>query len=88
MMEFQAVGRQLFGEKYRGVRNSVYTAAILFISLRLSGFRGAVSPRVLFLTAFVFSAGIMWENLSSKRSAEHFEGLSFEDRFGMLVDKE
>lgn len=40
MMEFQAVGRQLFGEKYRGVRNSVYTAAILFISLRLSGFRG------------------------------------------------
>ena len=54
MMEFQAVGRQLFGEKYRGVRNSVYTAAILFISLRLSGFRGAVSPRVLFLTAFVF----------------------------------
>ena len=82
MMEFQAVGRQLFGEKYRGVRNSVYTAAILFISLRLSGFRGAVSPRVLFLTAFVFSAGIMWENLSSKRSAEHFEGLfslPFED---------
>ena len=48
---------------------------ILFTAVYGAGFRIQVSPAVLFLTAFVFSAGIMWQVLNSSQNGELFMGL-------------
>ena len=70
-----AIGKYLFGERYKRLLQSVYVSVILFFSLSMSGFQVEIAPRFLYLTAAVFSAGIMWEALASGRNAELFAGL-------------
>lgn len=72
---FYAITKQLFGKKYERISRSLALCMILFLSLYASGLRVQVSPAVLFLTAAVFSAGIMWRALNSSQNAELFMGL-------------
>ena len=75
MKVYSAIGKQLFGPKYKGVFNSIYISGILFFAFFASGMRMSIAPKVLYLTAFVFSGGIMWDNLTSRRNEELFQGL-------------
>lgn len=62
---FSAIAKQLFGKKYERISRSLALCMILFTAVYGAGFRIQVSPAVLFLTAFAFSAGIMWQVLNS-----------------------
>lgn len=72
---FHAVAKQLFGNRYERVTRSLVLCMILFLAVYASELRVQVSPAVLYLTAAVFSAGIMWRALNSPQNAEIFMGL-------------
>ena len=72
---FSAIAKQLFGKKYERISQSLALCMILFTAVYGAGFRIQVSPAVLFLTAFVFSAGIMWQVLNASQNGELFMGL-------------
>ena len=71
----KAIGKQYFGAKYEAVRRSVLMAGILFFALYAAEIRFAIAPQILYLTASVFSGGIMWEVLTSRRNTDFFAGL-------------
>ena len=75
MSLYLAIARQIFGRGYRKVLNTLYISLILYFSLHLSGLRLGIAPRILFFTAFAFTGGILWESLSSRKTARDFEGL-------------
>ena len=84
---FHAVAKQLFGRKYERISRSLMLCLILFLAVYASELRVQVSPAVLYLTAAVFSAGIMWRVLNSTQNAEIFMGLfmlPFDDREMMI----
>ncbi|NBJ02319.1 hypothetical protein D3Z62_20005 [Lachnospiraceae bacterium] len=84
---FHAVAKQLFGRKYERISRSLMLCLILFLAVYASELRVQVSPAVLYLTAAVFSAGIMWRTLNSSQNAEIFMGLfmlPFDDREMMI----
>ena len=72
---FHAAAKQLFGNRYERVSRSLVLCMILFLAVYASELRVQVSPAVLYLTAAVFSAGIMWRALNSPQNAEIFMGL-------------
>ena len=75
MSAAKAICKQLFGAKYERVTRSLLISAILFFSLFGTGVRLTIAPFILYLTATAFSAGVMWQTISSNRHAETFIGL-------------
>ena len=75
MSAAKAICKQLFGAKHERVARSLLISVILFFSLFGAGVRLLVAPVILYLTATAFSAGIMWQTISSNRHAETFMGL-------------
>ena len=75
MSAAKAICKQLFGAKHERVVRSLLVSAILFFSLFCAGVSIQIAPAILYLTATVFSAGIMWKTISSNRHAKTFMGL-------------
>ena len=75
MSAARAICKQLFGAKYERIVRSLLVSVILFFSLFGAGVRITIAPFILYLTATAFSAGIMWQTISSNRHAETFMGL-------------
>ncbi len=69
------ISRQLLGAKYERAIKSLGTCVILFLAIRAAEFKITVSPHILFLTAAAFSAGIMWQALTSPGNADRMTGL-------------
>ncbi len=67
--------KQFFGAKYEGLRKSIFIAAILFFAIYTAEIRMTVAPGVLFLTATVFTAGVMWQALNASKNAEYLQGI-------------
>lgn len=75
MKILKALSKQLFGAKYEHIGRSLTACLILFFAVYMAGIKVAVAPGVLYLTAAAFSAGILWQALSSGRNADNFMGL-------------
>ena len=67
--------KQFFGAKYEGLRKSIFVAAIVFFAIYTAEIRMSVAPSVLFLTATVFTAGVMWQALNASKNAEYMQGI-------------
>lgn len=70
-----ALAKQLFGTKYERVGKSLVACLILFLALYVTELKLSIAPSILYLTATVFSAGIMWQALNSTKNADSMMGL-------------
>ena len=75
MKNFKALSKQLLGAHYEQIRNSVFACAILYFALYTAKIRMDIAPFILYFTASVFSAGVMWQALCSSKNAESMMGL-------------
>ena len=75
MSAARGICKQLFGAKHERIVRSLLVSVILFFSLFGAGVSIQIAPAILYLTATVFSAGIMWQTISSNRHAKTFMGL-------------
>lgn len=75
MSAARGICKQLFGAKHERIVRSLLVSVILFLSLFGAGVSIQIAPTILYLTATVFSAGIMWQTISSNRHAKTFMGL-------------
>ncbi|MFD1177891.1 hypothetical protein ACFQ3W_16495 [Paenibacillus puldeungensis] len=71
----KAISKQLLGAQYERITKSLLACLILFFALFAAEIRIPVAPFILFLTATVFTAGVMWQTLSSSQNAESMMGL-------------
>ena len=71
----KALSKQLFGAKYESVGKSLIVCLILFFAIDAAEIKIMIAPSVLFLTATVFSAGVMWQALNSSHNADSMTGL-------------
>lgn len=79
----KALSRQLFGAGYGSARRGLLYGMILFLAVYAAGLRLTISARVLYLTSFFFTAGVMWQTLSGRRCMETMLGflvLPYENR--------
>ncbi|MDE6846519.1 MAG: hypothetical protein K2J99_12255 [Lachnospiraceae bacterium] len=75
MRSFCVIAKQLLGARYESVTKSLLTCFIIFSALYAAGIRVEVAPFIFFLTATLFSMGVMWRSLGSARNAEIMQGL-------------
>lgn len=75
MKVLEALSKQLFGAKYERIGKSLMACLILFFAIYMAEIRVAIAPRILYLTATVFSAGIMWQTIGSGHNADSFMGV-------------
>lgn len=68
---FQVFAKKLFGVHYERLGNTLVIEFVIFLGLYYSGFRVQISPEVLYLMISLFTAGVMWQALSSKDNAEN-----------------
>ncbi|MBR4084128.1 MAG: hypothetical protein IKK33_07575 [Lachnospiraceae bacterium] len=75
--------KHVFGAKYEGVKKNVFIVAIIFFAIYAAEIKMTIAPSVLFLTATLFTAGVMGQTLNSKSSMENLQGVlvqPFENR--------
>ncbi len=68
-MTGKAFSRKLFGAKYERLPRTFLVDLIVFWGLYIAGFRVQVAPSVRILMISAFTAGVMWQALSSKDTA-------------------
>ncbi len=74
-MLINAFGKKLFGVKYERIGKALFINLIVFGALHSAEFRLTIAPIFLFLTSFVFTAGIMWQSLNSSDNAKYFRNM-------------
>lgn len=74
MNPYKVFLKHVFGAKYEGIRKSAFAVAVIFFSIFAAEIKMVIASSVLFLTATVFTAGVMWQTLSSKSSMENLQG--------------
>ncbi|MDE6362713.1 MAG: hypothetical protein K2L86_00345 [Lachnospiraceae bacterium] len=82
-MMFKAFGKKLFGANYERMPRGLLAALIVFLGLRAAGCEVRIAPVILYLMTSTFTAGVMWQALSSKDHAEMMQNmlmLPFEER--------
>lgn len=68
-MMFRAFFKKLFGARYERLLRSLAIDVIVYCGLTLADFHMPIAPFFLYLTVFAFTAGVMWQALSSKDQA-------------------
>lgn len=63
---YKVFAKELFGVRYEKLIRPLFIFLIVFWGLYLSGFRVQISPFVLYLMVGTFTAGVMWQALSSE----------------------
>ena len=85
---FKAFAKKLFGAGCERLFRALTVSMILFWGLRLTGYRILIAPSVLYLMISTFTAGVMWQALSSEDQAAYMQNmlmLPFEDRTFVLT---
>lgn len=80
---FKAFSKNLFGAKYERLTRTIFIYPILFWGLYTAGFKVQISPFILYLMVTSFTAGVMWQTLSSEDNAANMQNmimLPFEGR--------
>lgn len=82
-MSFEITAKKLFGVKYERLTRTLFLDLVVFWGLHIAGFQVRIAPSILYLMASVFSAGVMWQALSSEDNGANMENmfmLPFEGR--------
>ena len=82
-MSFEVTAKKLFGVNYERLIRTLFLEMVVFWGLHISGLRVEIAPSILYLMAGVFSAGVMWQALSSDDNRANMENmlmLPFEGR--------
>ena len=80
---FKAFSKNLFGAKYERLTHTLFIYPILFWGLYIADFKVRISPFILYLMVTSFTAGVMWQALSSEDNAANMQNmimLPFEGR--------
>lgn len=75
MKSFKVLSKQLLGVHYEQIRGSVFACAILYFALYAAEVQIIIAPFILYFTATVFTAGVMWQALGSSKNVESMAGL-------------
>lgn len=62
----KAFAKKLFGTKYERLAKSFCIWLIVFAGLRIADVRVQIAPYIMYLMTGTFTAGVMWQALSSK----------------------
>lgn len=82
-MMFEAHAKKLFGAKYERLIRTILVDLIVFWGLHIADFQIQIAPSVLYLMVSTFTAGVMWQALSSEDNAANIQNmfmLPFEGR--------
>lgn len=82
-MIFKAFSKKLFGAKYERLTRTIFIYLIIFWGLYIADFQVRISPFILYLMVSSFTAGVMWQALSSEDNAANMQNmimLPFEGR--------
>lgn len=74
-MIFKAFSKKLFGVRYERLRKTVFTDLIVFWGLHISGFQIEIRPSILYLMVSMFTAGVMWQALSSEDHVQNMKNI-------------
>ncbi|MEY8391937.1 hypothetical protein AALA98_11310 [Lachnospiraceae bacterium 45-W7] len=69
-MTGKAFAKKLFGTKYERLPRTLLICIIVFWGLYIAGFQVQIAPSVRILMVSAFTAGVMWQALSSKDNAD------------------
>ncbi|MDE6935350.1 MAG: hypothetical protein K2P26_07050 [Oscillospiraceae bacterium] len=82
-MSFNVTAKKLFGVKYERLARTLFLDLVVFWGLHISGLQVKIAPAILYLMTVAFSAGVMWQALSSGDNRANLENmfmLPFEGR--------
>lgn len=74
-MMFKAFSKKLFGVKYERLTRTIFIDLIMFWGLYIAGFQVRIAPFILYLMVSTFTAGVMWQVLSSEDNAVHMQNM-------------
>lgn len=74
-MMFKSFAKKLFGVKYERIGKNFLTGFIVFLGLRSAELRLVIAPFILYLMAATFTAGVMWQALSSEENTDSMTNL-------------
>ena len=74
-MSFEVTAKKLFGVNYEQLIRTLFLELVVFWGLHISGFQVEIAPSILYLMAGAFSAGVMWQALSSDRNRANLENM-------------
>ncbi len=74
-MMFKAVAKKLFGAKYEGLKKTMLVWLVVFWGIRIAGLQIQITPFILYLMVSTFTAGVMWQALSSEDNAANMKNL-------------
>ncbi len=74
-MQFNVFGKKLFGAKYETMKRTLPVYLIVFWGVRTAGVKIAIAPFIMYLTVGGFTAGLMWQALSSEDNAGSLQNL-------------
>ena len=82
-MSFNVTAKKLFGVNYERLIRTLLLDLVVFWGLHMAGFQVRIAPAILYLMTVAFSAGVMWQALSSEDNRANLENmfmLPFEGR--------
>ncbi len=74
-MMFKAFAKKLFGAKHESLTRSLLVYLLVFWGLYISDFRVQIALSVRCLMVSVFTAGVMWQALSSQDNAANMQNM-------------
>lgn len=80
---FNAFGKKLFGVKYERLLRTLFIYLLVYEGLHIADFKVQLAPSILYLMITTFTAGVMWQALSSEDNAAYMQNmmmLPFQER--------
>ncbi len=74
-MIYKAFSKKFFGAKYERLPRTLLICLVVFWGLYLSHIRVQIAPFIFYLMTGTFTAGVMWQALSSEDNASFMENL-------------
>lgn len=74
-MIFKAFAKKLFGVRYERIVKNLLVCLIVFWGLHISDFQVKIAPFILYLMTGTFTAGVMWQALSSEDNAYYMKNM-------------
>lgn len=75
MILYRAFAQMLFGQKYESLKKTLPVYVIVFWGLHISEFQIRIAPFMLYFLVTTFTAGVMWQALSSKENAARLKNM-------------
>ncbi len=74
-MIFKAFVKKLFGAKYESLARTLPIYLIIFWGLSIANWRVQIAPFIRYLMVSTFTAGVMWQALSSEEHGIHMQNM-------------